>query len=89
MRAVITVVGKDAVGILAKVSGVCAKRNANIIDVNQTVLVDIFTMVMLAEIDKMTGGVAELTADLEEVLAGQGLTCHVMHEDIFNAMHRI
>ena len=89
MRAVITVVGKDAVAILAKVSGVCAKRNANIIDVNQTVLVDIFTMVMLAEIDKMNGGVAELSAELEEALRGQGLASHVMHEDIFNAMHRI
>ena len=63
MRAVITVVGKDAVGILAKVSGVCARLNANIIDVNQTVLVDIFTMVMLAEIDNMNGGVAELSAE--------------------------
>lgn len=89
MRAVITVVGKDAVGILAKVSNVCAHLNANIIDVNQTVLVDIFTMVMLADIDNMNGGVAELSAELETVLAGQGLTSHVMHEDIFNAMHRI
>ena len=75
MRAVITIVGKDAVGILAKTANVCAAHNANIVDVTQTVMGDIFSMVMLA--------------DIEKVLEGQGLVSHVMHEDIFNAMHRI
>ncbi len=89
MRAVITIVGKDAVGILAKTAGVCATHSANIVDVTQTVMGDIFSMVMLAEIDKMEGSIASLAEDIEKVLEGQGLVSHVMHEDIFNAMHKI
>lgn len=89
MRAVITVVGHDAVGILAKVSGVCAKQHANVVDVTQTVMGDIFSMVMLADIDGLTGNIADLSKDVEQALEGQGLVSHVMHEDIFNAMHRI
>ena len=89
MRAVITIVGKDAVGILAKTAGVCAGHSANIVDVTQTVMGDIFSMVMLAEIDKLEGSIASLAEDIEKVLEGQGLVSHVMHEDIFNAMHKI
>jgi ACT domain-containing protein len=89
MRAVITIVGKDAVGILAKTAGVCADHGANIVDVTQTVMGDIFSMVMLAEIDRMEGSIASLSEDIEKVLEGQGLVSHVMHEDIFNAMHKI
>ena len=90
MRAVIIVVGKDAVGILAKTANVCAAHNANIRDVTQTVMAgDIFAMVMLADIGKMESSIASLAEDIEKVLAGQGLVSHVMHEDIFNAMHRI
>ena len=89
LRAVITIVGKDAVGILAKTANVCAAHNANIVDVTQTVMGDIFSMVMLADIEKMEGTVGSLADDIEKVLEGQGLVSHVMHEDIFNAMHRI
>lgn len=89
MRAVITIVGKDAVGILAKTANVCAAHNANIVDVTQTVMGNIFSMVMLADIDKLEGSIASLSEDIEKVLEGQGLVSHVMHEDIFNAMHRI
>ena len=89
MRAVITIVGKDAVGILAKTANVCAGHNANIVDVTQTVMGDIFSMVMLADIDKLEGSIASLSEDIEKILEGQGLVSHVMHEDIFNAMHRI
>ncbi len=89
MRAVITIVGKDAVGILAKTATVCAAHKANIVDVTQTVMGDIFAMVMLADIGKMESSIATLSEDIEKVLEGQGLVSHVMHEDIFNAMHRI
>ncbi len=89
MRAVITVVGHDAVGILAKVSGVCAEKNANVVDVTQTVLGDIFSMVMLADIDKLNVSIEDFRQAVADKLAGQGLVSHVMHEDIFNAMHRI
>ena len=62
MRAVITIVGKDAVGILAKTANVCAAHNANIVDVTQTVMGDIFSMVMLADIDKMAHALKSIEA---------------------------
>ena len=89
MKAVVTVIGKDAVGILAKVSAVCAEYSANIIDVNQTVMQDLFAMVMLVEIDRLSAGLGVLRQSLEQLGEQQGLQIHVMHEDIFNSMHRI
>ncbi len=89
MKAVITVVGKDCVGILASAAAICADHNANIIDVSQTVMEDIFSMVMLIDIDKITCGFEILSGDLQTTLAEKGLVAHMMHEDIFNAMHRI
>ena len=87
MRAIITVIGKDTVGILAKTSGVVAKVNGNVVEVTQTVLQDIFTMIMLIEIDKMTVNIDELKKMLCTEL--DTMEIHVMHEDIFNSMHRI
>lgn len=89
MRAVITVVGKDMVGILARVSGVCAQANANVIEVTQSVLQDLFAMVMLVEISAMTTDFDAFSASVEAVGREMGLSTHVMHEDIFNSMHRI
>ena len=89
MRAVITVVGKDTVGILAKVSTLCAERNVNIVDVTQTVLDDLFCMIMLCEIDKLMGNFADFADAAKNIGKAQGLSVHVMHEDIFNSMHRI
>lgn len=89
MKAVITVVGKDRVGILACAATICAKHNANIIDVSQTVMEDFFSMVMLTEIDKITCSFETLSGELQGALAEKGLVAHMMHEDIFNAMHRI
>ena len=89
MKAVITVIGKDAVGILAKVSAVCAERNANIMDVTQSILQDMFVMVMLAEITNMNCEFGVLSDELHSLGEGLGLDIRVMHEDIFNSMHRI
>ena len=89
MRAVITVIGKDMVGILAKVSAICAENNVNISDVTQSVLQDLFAMVMLVDISKCKIPFSELSDKLENSGQGMNLTIHVMHEDIFNAMHRI
>ena len=86
MKAVITIVGRDAVGILAKAA---ARHNANIIDVTQTVMGEIFSMVMLADIEKLTCDISVLSEEMQQAVADQGLVAHVMHEDIFNAMHRI
>ena len=87
MKAVITVIGKDTVGILAKVSGTCAEANANVIEVTQSVLQDFFAMVMLIDIEKMNIGLPALEEKLKENVAEMKI--HVMHEDIFNSMHRI
>lgn len=87
MRAVITVIGRDMVGILAKVSTTCAEANANVIEVTQSVLQEFFAMVMLIDIEKMNCDLGELQDRLKSNVPGMKI--HVMHEDIFNSMHRI
>lgn len=89
MRAVITVVGKDMVGILAKVAGECAKANANVIEVTQSVLQDMFAMIMLVDISELNVPFNTFAAAAEEIGKELGLSVHTMHEDIFNSMHRI
>ncbi len=89
MRAVVTVVGKDAVGILAKVSTVCAEYNANVIEVNQSVLQDMFAMTMLIDISKLNKDFVDLVDALTALGDGMGLKIHTMHESIFNCMHHI
>lgn len=87
MKAVITVVGKDKTGILAEVSTVCSQEKANIIEVTQSVLQDMFCMIMLVDIS--SSEFDKLSTKLKEVEEKQNLKIHVMHEDIFNSMHRI
>ena len=87
MKAVITVVGKDTVGILAKVSTVCSEYDANIVEVSQSVLQDMFAMIMLVELGKKNFG--ELSSTIEKLGDENNLKIHSMHEDIFNSMHKI
>lgn len=89
MKAVITVIGKDNVGILAKVSDACAQASVNIVEVTQSVLQEMFAMIMLVEIDKSTVGFDELKESLNAVGEKTNTKIHIMHEDIFNSMHRI
>ncbi len=89
MRAVLSVIGKDTVGILAKVSTVCAQYNANVTDVTQSVLQDVFAMIMLVDTSKLKGSFTELSDAMEGLGKELGLSIYVMHEDIFNAMHKI
>ena len=89
MKAVITVIGKDSVGILAKVSEACSKADVNIVEVTQSVLQDMFAMIMLVEIDKSNIGFEQLRTNLKAVGEPTNTKVHVMHEDIFNSMHRI
>ena len=89
MRAVVTVIGKDAVGILAKVSTKCAEYNANVIEVTQSVLQDLFAMIMLVDITKLNSDFATLADGLPEFCQTMGVKIHTMHEDIFNCMHHI
>lgn len=89
MRAVITVLGKDMVGILAKVSTFCAESNVNVEEVTQSILQDLFAMIMLVDIKDMSISFTEFSSKLTELGEGLGLSIHTMHEDIFNSMHRI
>lgn len=89
MKAVVTVVGRDTVGILAEVSATCAKHNANIIDVTQSVMKELFTMVMLIDISDITTDFFDLQNSLCSLGEKIGMKIHVMHEDIFNSMHHI
>ena len=87
MKAIITVIGKDTVGILAKVSDACAQADVNIVEVTQSVLQDMFAMIMLVELGKKNFG--ELSSTLEKLGDENNLKIHSMHEDIFNSMHKI
>ncbi|MDE6036200.1 MAG: ACT domain-containing protein [Ruminococcus sp.] len=89
MRAVITVIGKDNVGILHKVSGICAEFHANVLEVTQSVLQDMFAMIMLADITEMSGDFSALVDRMDSLGKELGLSIHTMHEDIFNSMHSI
>ena len=89
MKAVITVIGHDAVGIVADVSAECSKSNANIVDITQKVMRDYFTMILLVEIDALSVSFADFADNLGELGKKRSLEIRVMHEDIFNSMHKI
>ena len=89
MKAVITVTGKDSVGIIADVASICANKGANILDITQTVMSDYFAMIMLASIDELTIDFSDFVDTLEKLGRDRGLDIHTMHEDIFNTMHHI
>lgn len=89
MRAVVTVIGKDAVGILAKVSTKCAEYNANVEEVTQSVLQELFAMIMVVDISKLNKDFVALSDALSELGDTMGVKIHTMHEDIFNCMHHI
>lgn len=89
MRAVITVIGKDKVGIIAGVSNILAESNVNILDITQTILQDVFTMIMLVEISHSSIPFHDLSEKLDQKGVDMGLKIQIQHEDIFNSMHRI
>lgn len=89
MKAVITVLGKDKVGIIAGVSKILADSNVNILDISQTTMQDVFTMTMLAELADSNVVFNELSDKLEAEGTRLGLYVKIQHEDIFNSMHRI
>lgn len=89
MRAFITVLGKDMVGILAKVSMACAEENISIAEVTQSVLQDVFVMIMLVDMSNAQKSISEMQSKFDVLGSEAGLKIHIMHEDIFNSMHRI
>ena len=89
MRTIVSVIGKDSVGIISKVSGICNECNANIVDITQSVLQDMFVMVMLTEIEAINCSFSEFSDKMVSLGKKENLDIRVMHEDIFNSMHRI
>ena len=89
MKAVITVIGKDKVGIIAFASAECAKYGANIIDISQTVMKEYFAMIMLVELEGVNVDFASFAEAMEKAGRENGVDIRVMHEDIFSSMHII
>jgi len=89
MRAVVTVMGKDRPGIIASISGALFEYNVNVLDIRQNVMDDIFAMVMLVDLAKCNIELSELSGIMEETGNEIGVKVIIMHEDVFNAMHRV
>lgn len=87
MKAVVTVVGKDQVGIIAKVSALFAENDINILDISQTIMQDIFTMTMFVELK--SSSVAKIDSELEGLAKEMNLSIHLQNEELFKSMHRI
>ncbi len=89
MRAVITVVGNDKIGIIAEVSRVLAENDVNILDISQTIMQEMFTMIMLVNTEKSGASFKELSETLGGLGKKLGLSIQIQHEDLFQSMHRI
>lgn len=89
MRAIVTVVAKDRVGIIATVCNLLAKYRVNVLDISQTVMQDYFTMIMMVDATECELPIAQLIQVMKEEGLKQELDIHVQREDIFNAMHRV
>jgi ACT domain-containing protein len=89
MNAIITVVGSDKIGIIARVSAFLADRNINIEDINQTVLSGNFIMMMMADLSTSTQPLDFIKTELAALGESMGVSISIMHEKVFSAMHRI
>ena len=89
MKAVISVIGKDALGIIHKVSEKCVEADANIVDISQSVMKEFFSMVMVVDISALKVPFVEFVDTLKVLGEANALEIHTMHEDIFAAMHKI
>jgi ACT domain-containing protein len=89
MRAIVTVIGTDRVGIIAAISAVLAEANVNILDITQTTMQGVFTMIMLVDISQAAVNFEQLASKLKAKGEQLGLTARIQREDIFNSMHRI
>ena len=89
MKAVVTVIGKDQKGIIAKISNILFENEVNILDISQTIMQDMFTMIMLVEFRSAEVSIQDITNKLNEVADEMGMSIHVQREEIFTSMHRI
>lgn len=88
-KTIITVVGKDTVGIIAGVCSYLAENNVNILDISQTIVQEYFNMMMIVDCNKASKPIHELSDDLDKLGEKIGVSIKMQHEDIFNSMHRI
>ena len=89
MRAVVTVIGKDKTGIIAKVSTFLAEKGVNILDISQTILEEYFAMIMLVDLSDCNDKLSSLAEECKTMGEKIGMSIHLQHEDIFNAMHSV
>ncbi len=89
MRAIVTVIGRDRVGIIAAVCALLSEKNVNVLDISQTILQEYFTMIMLVDVSGATVPFAQLKEELAAAGTERGLDIRIQREDIFNAMHRL
>jgi ACT domain-containing protein len=89
MKAVITVIGKDKTGIISGVTTVLSENDVNIMDINQTIMQEFFTMIMLVDLKGMKVEFEELKKKLEKKAEEINVTIRIQHEDIFNCMHEV
>lgn len=88
-KAIITVVGQDQVGIIAKICSYLAETDINILDISQTILQGYFNMMMIVDVTKLSDEFANIADELEKLGQDIGVSIKLQHEDIFNKMHRI
>lgn len=89
MKAVVSVIGKDKIGILAMIANECANASINILDVSQTIIDGVFTMTMSVDFSSMSESLGTFSTHMEEIGKEKGLVIRVMHQDIFDSMHKI
>ncbi|MCT4605984.1 MAG: ACT domain-containing protein [Marinisporobacter sp.] len=89
MKAVVTVIGKDTIGIIAKVSTILAENRINILDISQTILQDYFTMIMIVDLSKMAISFKDIKEKLDSLGGEISMSIKIQHEDIFDSMHKI
>lgn len=89
MRAVITVIGHDKVGLIANISAILAKSNVNILDISQTIMQDLFTMMMLTDLDGLNTDFSELKEKLSKKGEELGVDVRIQREEIFHSMHKL
>lgn len=89
MKAIVTVIGKDQVGIIAGVCALMAERNINVLDISQTVMQEYFTMIMMVDLTLYSGSFEELQSCLDVWGRERNFSIRIQREDIFEAMHRI
>lgn len=89
MKAVITVIGRDTVGVIARISGVCSELDINIEDVTQSIMQEMFCMIMLVDLSRCSVPQEEMRRRLAEVGEEMQMQVNVTRQEVFDAMHRV